>query len=248
MALPFSPCVVIYALLAFVALTPASVGAFAVYPDQARWFYDGNHIPCGPSSAGIWNPCQVSFTYDASVTVRPGWAQTANQGASQWRTVDGNGLLDFNYVYFDYSSDIVRANVLPAQVRLVAADLGQLDQQGNGRLGGTDLLRNPGTNAFSSAYIQMNSNLTVPWCTVLDSGCPDASHLALQTAMIHELGHALGLTHPVIGSFSGVVMECKIGYGENQLVGADDRNGVLYHYGSLSIGPPGATVSCAQGA
>lgn len=243
-----SPGAFVCAFALLMLLAPVSVGAFAIYPDSARWFYDYNHVPCGPSSAGVWNPCQVSFTYDASVTVRPGWAQTATQAASQWRTVEANGLLDFNYTYFDYSNDIVRANVLPAQVRMVAIDLGPPDNVGNALLGRTALTRNPGTNALSSASIEMNNNPGVAWCTVLDSGCPDASHIALQTATIHELGHALGLTHPVVGSFSGVVMECKIGYGENQLVGPDDRNGALYHYGSLSNGPAGATVSCAQGA
>lgn len=101
---------------------------------------------------------------------------------------------------------------------------------------------------LSFVPIRINSNPTVPWCTVLDAGCPDGNHYALRTAMGHELGHALGLTHPVVGSFVNILMECKIGKGENQLVATDDHNGVIYHYGTRTNGPAGVTVSCSQGA
>ncbi|GEM_PF-6425705 len=148
---------VICAVTLFTALMPVSVNAYAIYPDAARWWYDYNYVSCGPASPGIHNPCQVSYTYNSPVTIIPGWAQTADAAAGNWRTHDDfvGGLLDFQYVYFDYNSQIVKDNILSTQVLITASDIGPLDQQGRGILGYTDLQRQPGTNILSYVDVQM---------------------------------------------------------------------------------------------
>jgi len=55
----------------------------------------------------------------------------------------------------------------------------------------------------------------------------------LQRTLAHELGHALGLAHPVLGPNSGIVMQCRPAGGEYIRTGTDDGNGAHHLYSSL---------------
>lgn len=60
--------------------------------------------------------------------------------------------------------------------------------------------------------------------------------------IMHELGHGLGLHHPVPGPYANAVMQCFEALGESERRLTDDQNGQFWLYGGhpSDFGSPGS--------
>lgn len=177
----------------------------------------------------MWNPCHIGLTLEPSGI--PNWSANVQAAANQWSITDPQlGQPDF---VFDCCLGP------GGQVDMQSQDLGGPDAYGNMLLGTTSWSYDM-NGSMISATIQMNANPSIPWCT---SNCPGGQQVTLAEAMTHELGHALGLAHPVSGPNGGAVMECVQTNGENTLVQPDDVNGALYLYSghAVDFGYPGGS-------
>lgn len=228
-------------MLAGLFLTFASVShrALAFRLIGPYWQHDENGGGCGPAAYNppitSWNACVINV-YLSNLTVS-GWPQSANQAASKWN------LYDSTYGRQDFSYDTLVPPVGQRQVSLYQSDLGGPDKNGITELGTTSW-RYSGTE-MTSGIIQINTDSTISWCTVNDSGCPSSTQFPVEETMSHELGHALGLNHPVYHD-GLTVMQCNHDPGELTLLGADDVSGESYLYSghASDFGSPGSDPGC----
>ena len=75
-----------------------------------------------------------------------------------------------------------------------------------------------------------------------------STQFSLQETYEHELGHGLGLAHPVLNDSGGftAVMQCSAHQGVLRRIAADDRNGVEWLYsGHSGWGNPTAALCSA---
>lgn len=226
-------------VIAFVPRTESGASG----PPYLHWAQDELNHDCGPNSpTGTWNSCTVGVTYGSLYYT--GWQATALTAARRWNAYDGQYLrLDFSY---DASSGTTN-------VSLEQRDLGQFNPAGKNDLGETYSSYYIATGAFlntgAGSSIYINSDQTIPFCTVNDSGCPDSNHFSLEHVMTHELGHALGMDHPYPGPLQPSVMECDLQTGETEFNKIDDQNGEYYLYSGhpADFGSPGAPPKCTAG-
>ena len=223
-------------------VAPRQAAAFTIEGEE--WKYDHLFNPCGPFSGGgtsndgvsiLWNPCVVGIGFDQSVANMADWEATAGQSAGEWYAYDSSrGHVVFNYLI----------NAVGTGVVIEATDLGTPNAQGQVILGETpvsSLYDGSNERAIDGAAVEVNNNSGVIWCTYDETNCPSTSYV-LQQTIVHELGHALGLTHPVTGPNMPYVMECVAVYLENEAVQSDDRNGQMWLYSGhpSDFGSPGA--------
>ena len=216
------------AMTNFLLASPTTASAFSV--TGSHWGVDENGVACGNVArlpTAVWNPCVVGFFTTSRVNGHAGWQGAANAAAGDWYDFDGPSLL----LFFKY--DIGRAN----GVAVVSMDGGDLGQPINGSVQlGQATWTSSGSFTVSASTV-INDNPNVTWCV---SGCPQAGAWTLQQDMEHELGHALGLAHPIHDRTQGSsVMECVQFTGELTLRQPDDVNGEDYLYGPN----PGSTGS-----
>ncbi len=104
----------------------------------------------------------------------------------------------------------------------------------------TFYLGNP--NQLISVHIDISTNTTVNWCTSDMAGCPSSTQIMMDHTIAHELGHGMGLQHPVNGPNQYAVLECVQSTGEGTSVQADDTNGQMYLYSGhpTDFGSPGS--------
>jgi hypothetical protein len=136
-----------------------------------------------------------------------------------------------------------RTSANNAGVQVDAGDLGGPNSSGAIVLASTTWSYYPAPyNALYQVFITVNTNGSIPWTT---SGQPSSSELDMISAIMHELGHGLGLNHPVRGPNANAVMECFLGYGESVRSQADDQNGEFWLYSGhpSDFGSPG-NVPC----
>jgi hypothetical protein len=200
-------------------LSVAAGPGFSV--EGSVWGVDENGVPCGNiagASLLVWNACRVGFYTTGTLNSLPNFQSNAYTAADRWTFYDSSrNLLDFQY-------DLGRSNG-SAVVSMDVADLGGPHPDGITTIGLTYMTANGGF--FRSASIVMTTHSTVTWCY---SGCPMAGAVTLVEAMEHELGHALGLDHPVHGTFGGSVMQCVQAGNEATYIQPDDQNGEAYLY------------------
>lgn len=237
-------------LAIFMAAFPSTSLAYALLRDKNNgnptlWTVDEGSHPCGPSSilnqppiSPDWNPCYIHLTYLSGITGRQSWQDTAIQAKSQWTAYDAT-YSHYVYVYDDGCCE-------PQQVTMDTSDLGGPDINKVVVYGVTNYTHYAGNpNQLASSAITMSTDSYINWCTIDDVGCLDANHLMLEGAMDHELGHGIGLNHPVHDSNGGYVsvLECLRQNGESGLRTSDDLNGQMYLYSghASDFGSPGSS-------
>jgi len=125
-------------------------------------------------------------------------------------------------------------------VSIIQWDLGAVHPDGTITLG--DYTPQHSGNFLAFVRIRISTNSFITWCTYsqqLSPGC-GSNTWALSSTMAHELGHSLGLDHPVTGPQAATVMECITDPGEVAFVQVDDVSGERYLYGG---GPSGTPVN-----
>lgn len=98
-----------------------------------------------------------------------------------------------------------------------------------------------GEMTYATVIINTHTNLT--WCRSDGEGCSGTSWYLLEEAIDHELGHALGLAHPVQGPNSWAVMQCYQAQLEQTTVLSDDYTGGKTYYAGHpnDFGNPGSS-------
>lgn len=209
--------------------TPTPANAFAI--EWHQWQHDEYGNGCGPGYFP-WRGCTIGVQLTGNITTRAGWQVTAINASDYWYMYDSSmSRLDFQY-------DVGSSH---DQVTVDATDLGGYNSQGRILLGYTNYYWD-GTGQLTFASIQINTNAAANWCVDNIGQQCGTSNQFLRHSVGHELGHALGLNHPVQGPYS-VLMECTQWTGEYSNVQTDDRNGENFLYSGTSHAQPGS-VPC----
>jgi Matrixin len=208
------------------------VHAFALIPPY--WQADEHGVPCGKNSANYPQgmvTCSIGVVTTAALNSHAGWQTTNSNAANEWWTYDSN----LATVAFQYDTGSGAADVT-----VDATDLGGPNANGVILLGQTNYYYFL-PNQYSYADIYITTDYRINWCVDANTTCPTSSTYDMQHIMAHELGHGLGLAHPVAGPNSWAVMECSSALGEGTQVQSDDLHGAHYLYSSGSWGSPGGS-------
>lgn len=221
--------------------------AFSLY--GANIFWHSNHsptsysTPCGTKSAADYVPCapQVVTFPGGPIDGHEGWEPTWDGNLREAEflfnafAVAPDGL----HIFFRYRDG---GSCLPM---CATADFGGVAMTGDRfnycsnctNVLGLTQLSYYADGEICCADVSISTNPAVPWAL---GAPPTSSQISLTQTIMHELGHAAGLRHPVLGPRSGVLMECYQALGENQTtLAADDTNGLAYLYlGDRSHGGP----------
>lgn len=214
------------------AMAPRAV---AFSETGAAWQSDWQMNNCGLRDRST--TCREHFFMTNAFLARSGWRDAATAAAGYWDLWDaGRGTYA---LYFDYDSRTVPGNT---GVQLDAVDLGGRHADGVLPLGQATwsyFLDPCCPYQLVSGRIQMTTNSAAVWWT--DTACcTPSSQYDFVEATIHELGHTVGLNHPVQGPYSWAVMQCFMAGGEQERVMTDDINGETYTLRRTN-GPPGAS-------
>jgi hypothetical protein len=203
------------------------------------WYQDMFANPCGgqgtKASLGlVFRECKVSWASDGSVNTRAGWAGTVANAANEWATYDATrGRPTFSYYGPDGCN--AYANELYCQAVLAhAEDLGPRDPQtGVISLGYAQIVfvcsySTTDPCAIVSADVYVTTNGAANWYLSANGGSIGSTQYDQQGVWEHELGHALGLSHPTL--HNPPVMACYETQGQISRIVTDDRNGLEYLY------------------
>jgi hypothetical protein len=222
------------------------------------WYADYTGTPCGGqglkfSGGLVWTTCKISYTIDtttADAVTRNGWSLTVSNAANDWATWDATkSRWTASYFGPDNCSGAndVNCQVVIAHMR----DLGPPDPvNGSGILGSASYTAvcppsaaQPCAMQFADVYA--NSNPGWNWYVDALGGSMGSTQYSLQEVYEHELGHGLGLAHPVLNDAGGftAVMECYVHQGVLRRIATDDRNGIGWLYsGHAGWGSPTAAL------
>lgn len=172
---------------------------------------------------------------------RSGWQATAEAAQGNWNAA----LLENGKQYLRMASQ----PTADTNAGFDAVDLGGPGPDGWVRAANTStnvwLAPADGFYPIAGSIVQINTNPAAVFCTV-NEPCPTSQTATLQRLIIHELGHSLGLNHPVAGPDSGNVMECSTSLGSSASIDSDARNGGLYLYSDhpTDFGSPDGGPAC----
>jgi hypothetical protein len=218
------------------ALRPISGNAFAVTGQQ--WLWDWNSVNCGAASpAGYWNACVIHYHTTAALNSMTGWHDTATLAAGWWYLYDGS---PYNRLDFQFVED-GRTSAKNAGVEMGVGDLGGRNANGIITLGLAQWTYYIAPyNALYQVWTTTSTNSGISWHTGIC--CASSTEYDMAESMIHELGHGLGLHHPVNGPNSWAIMQCAQAYGESDRPKADDVTGEswLYAQHRQDFGTPGS--------
>lgn len=210
---------------------------------------------CGSHSADNGQPyraCRIRFAGINQLGTHSGWKAAAGAGAVRWCTIiDGQtGVADLCYV--DYTN---LGGISGHGIEIDASDQGGADAMGMIQVGyETATLAyvdpNSSYNRLQTAKVFLNHNPAVPWYVNSSTSAytVPSGKVDMQTVVVHEMGHGLGLGHPVAtGTSTAPVMACTTGYGYTNYGKTDDGQGDRWLYGGFNsalYGSPSSTNPC----
>lgn len=216
-----------------------------------RWYSGQQGTPCGSAllTGQYQGACYVRYVYTGTVSTLH-WDSAFRAGAYDWNSFPDPyhaNSTDFGYEDYTFSGGLGAAG---SGVTMDVLDLGPPNAAGRATLGvstwyGNGAFSNGSFNSISKSTIQISTNL---WLTSASQNgtcgkprwavgtAPSYCQLSMEQAVAHEMGHSLGLQHPVTGPVApgGPVMACSQGYGNLDRPGGDDGNGLRFLYGGYN--------------
>ena len=208
---------------------------------------DDGGLPCGSASpAYLYRACDIAFVYDSTITGR-GWDSVVRAGAYDWCYVNDpyTGTSDFCWEDYTYNGGLPTVGIYGNYgVNVTAADLGGYNSQGFIILGEEGYSY---TNALYAGndfyglvhgYVEISTDSAISWYVNSSQGSytVPSGYIDMQTTVTHELGHGLGLNHPVqTDTGPGTpVMGCVENSGIYNHGSSYDFNGMRYIYDSYN--------------